>query len=738
MTTVCENTWTEHRFVMKCRTVTPLSIGNGMPSALTDRPLRRTASGQIVVPGTSIAGVLRTAMESLRHSDEAECLLYRPDWKDIQKQKQLCGCHTCRLFGEVIAADHPQATASRVIVRDSIVISPSVRIVDAVTMDRKRRVAADARKFDGEELQPGAILWLDIQADRLTDQERARLQTALLRLGTGQVSLGSGGSFGYGHLEALFLNVYQRDLRQKEHLLASVLNDSLVLPEGGGDSLAAWPGDTEQVPISHATDGSRLHWQFVLTADARFGGTYRVADPVSASMSGWDKAPRGLSAGGFTAELPARSVRGVVRSTAERILKSIGDSMRADLLTESLFGSTGQASRIHVDVQPIAERPAILVPFDHVAIDRFTGGAVHRRKFDEVAARHGAFQLRLTFPAAAEDWMKGLIALTLREIDQGRAAIGGGSSIGHGRFRLHATLTDSEWLPVLNPSTKTIDEWIGALHRALHPEKCDPPGTEGPESADVGKQPEEPDVIPPETTGGHPGIRNIPSTSNAKSSGEAPSDGSTTETAVQTPPAAGWTLYTGRLTNKELTDRLQKFGDSGNPDHSDTADNSDNDLSAWYAFVESPVSCVLRTFQKSLPELIERLKDAWQFRVFSPFAEIYARRHRSPCSDDWMIRLLHDTALSLSELDAFRQGLQAHGTATGSAGSRNYTALMPGPNLSAENSGRHQYAQAVLGLTYPIVPGPGQHVCLQTIRLQFKSSELMVWENLVIRRETDA
>ena len=50
---------TEYRFVVPCRLQTPMHVGAGTGLQFSDSPLRRTASGKLVIPGTSLAGVLR-------------------------------------------------------------------------------------------------------------------------------------------------------------------------------------------------------------------------------------------------------------------------------------------------------------------------------------------------------------------------------------------------------------------------------------------------------------------------------------------------------------------------------------------------------------------------------------------------------------------------------------------------------------------------------------------------------
>lgn len=240
-----------------------------------------------------------------------------------------------------------------------------------------------------------------------------------------------------------------RDLTNPEHLLAAIVhdnNDEAAWPEVLAVGLASFPGQDYQIP-------RRVSVDFSLRLEPE--ATFLVADPVEAVRLGFDRAPRGGVAG---AELPATSLRGALRSGAERILRTLRPDAACHPTTAQachppgevcdntwccwacrLFGNEHWASRLSVTVRPEEGADGQRVPFDHVAIDRFTGGAREQRKFDALAVRGRRFRVHLTLEHMDADdvrWALGLLALTLHDVAEGYLTIGYGAARGHGFFTL--------------------------------------------------------------------------------------------------------------------------------------------------------------------------------------------------------------------------------------------------------------------------------------------------------------
>lgn len=191
--------------------------------------------------------------------------------------------------------------------------------------------------------------------------------------------------------------------------------------------------------------------------------------------------------------LPASSLKGVLRSTAERILRTvqpvdwslarapfaddpfvhsnnmpyesyrrwlagqpraaIADSELAEwaklqqprvdiapghiypLLSAAsqLFGATVHAGLLTLEDAHIATQST--VRRSHVAIDRFTGGVGEGPFIEELAPAGAALTTKLCVTNFAL-WQIGLLALTLREISEGYGAVGGGTRKGQGQMQI--------------------------------------------------------------------------------------------------------------------------------------------------------------------------------------------------------------------------------------------------------------------------------------------------------------
>jgi CRISPR/Cas system CSM-associated protein Csm3 (group 7 of RAMP superfamily) len=448
----------EYRFLVACRTTTPLHTGSGEAGPGTDADLRRNSQGQYVIPGTSIAGALRQVVERLAGvAHERKCRLYHDS---ETKADDPCGCAVCDLFGDVQPKEAKtdklrKARASRVTVYDAAFSQPKTRIVDGVGIDRKRRAARDARKFDYRQILPDSALQIEVRGERLSQREVEWLAAALRAIATGQVGLGGRTARGNGFLKAEVndCRITRRELHAPDQLLACVTHaaaSGASWQESVADSLNGFPGKSLQIP-------HRVNFSFQMAPEV--GSTLLISDPVRSAATGFDAAQRTL---GDKPEIPGSSLAGVLRSGAERIVRTLGgrvcdplgrrcdpknkakDTSLADdawcCLPCRLFGNEDWASRLSLRVTSLGKSRHL--PFDHVAIDRFTGGASDQKKFDALAVTGGMYRVDVTLDRVADRnsvaWMIGLLALVLRDLHEGRLWLGKGGSKGNGLMKLSA------------------------------------------------------------------------------------------------------------------------------------------------------------------------------------------------------------------------------------------------------------------------------------------------------------
>lgn len=158
--------------------------------------------------------------------------------------------------------------------------------------------------------------------------------------------------------------------------------------------------------------------------------------------------------------IPGSSLKGVLRSHAERIMRTLssheavcdpfgnnscGRRLQSEAVPDAhahscpacrLFGSTAYASRFSIDDAYI--KPGTKWTYekrDGVGIDRFTGGAVDRFKFELVAVGAGATWETTVRVRNFECWQLGLVLVVLKDLQDGFVRIGSGTRRGLGAVR---------------------------------------------------------------------------------------------------------------------------------------------------------------------------------------------------------------------------------------------------------------------------------------------------------------
>ncbi len=441
---------TEHRFKMECTTTTPLLTSNGRGSQSSDIAFRRRLDGTCVIPGSSLAGVLRGVVESMTGTT-AKCVL-ATGGSASPGSAEPCQCKCCELFGNVrpvtrdanAATNRAVARCSKLTFHDAQIEQPSVRVVDNVSIDRTRRSAADHRLFSHEEVAPGARFLIVVEGRDLTAEEIDTLKKALAEIGRGGVGIGARTAQGLGRVEATLITVRARNSRNANALIAACLH--------GDDSDTAWT-ETQAVEFHEQQPSRWPSIEFALKSTDQT--TLLVNDPTESVRTGYDSAPRG----GDRPELPGTSFRGVLRSHCERILRTLNESAACDptgagacsrTLPDAqpaelcfacrVFGNENYASCVRVCVTRLDGPRSRAIPIDYVAIDRFTGGAADGKKFNARLAMGQHFKVRIEVAASrgsdndVTEPAFGLLALFARDLMDKRVAFGAASSRGNGVF----------------------------------------------------------------------------------------------------------------------------------------------------------------------------------------------------------------------------------------------------------------------------------------------------------------
>ena len=499
----------------------PIHIGSGEEGIAADKTVA-ISGGRPYLPGSSMAGVLRDRARSL-----------------------LAGRSNHRAFEFLFGSDKEgDIKASRLWVFDGRALEKvSTSIRDGVGIARATMTAQEKHLYSFEIVPIGARfvqeLWLDIlDGDKEASDALALLDAVLEDIkGTG-LSVGAMSTSGLGQLKLDSKQALECDFKKKSHLLAFLKCES---PEVF-DALANAKCEAPKIPdfpslqpTSHDVrlepneftvtiklkledpilPGSRrwgvdilsreLQQRILKNRNSLPDGFESFFGTTRANRNSWEVTERSLdlyplmtprSSGGWYFTLSGKTIRGCLRSHAERILKTLhpdcvvgpftDDAYKSTFediykkgsddawkevyersaLDERMFGSSYMRSRLSV-TEAYGERLTCKL-FDHVRINRFTGGVHGNAKFDTYALHPGgeiSFDITLT---RFEMWQVGLLAFILRDLCEGLIRFGHGTRKGFGKVtgkivkaRARILSTSSLLQPMkVGDSEKNPWEWV--------------------------------------------------------------------------------------------------------------------------------------------------------------------------------------------------------------------------------------------------------------------------------------
>ncbi|WP_320064288.1 RAMP superfamily CRISPR-associated protein [Micromonospora sp. RTGN7] len=291
----------------------PVHVGGwDSTSAEANLTVARDGTGRPFLPGTSLAGALRAYIASLEQFRRAE------------EGNELIDA----LFGHIGGRHSQEGSPSWIRVDDAHLIGPDVAPVtrDGVGIDRVSASAAASILYTRQVLPAGTRFALRLVADTPTaaaDPVSSEGWPALIEqamrgmvagLRRGRVTVGAGRGRGFGRVELRDVTVRRVDLSDPAGLVAWLTGAVPVVP----DEDPAPVGPDEHGEASVQSDG-----RLVVTVDWRPIGPLLVRDSVSGTVV--DTLPLTETAADGTVRLllPGSSIRGVIRSHAERIVRTL-------------------------------------------------------------------------------------------------------------------------------------------------------------------------------------------------------------------------------------------------------------------------------------------------------------------------------------------------------------------------------------------------------------------------------
>lgn len=424
--------------------VTALHPGSGESDILQDMPVQVDYNGLPTLNGTSIAGALRGGYESKFGEDG-------------------------KLFGSSKSHDkpgqHEQSMGSRLTISNAVVLDENARPVEALSKDafsdyltqlqklpqrdhcriNALGSAQEHGKFDRTVLPAGVRFLLEYvieNHDRVALEQEAEQVAAIWN--SPEFRLGGGSRNGFGKIKILKENERIYDLSDSADREAYLSRRSSL-----SDKVDMHP------VISASVKSNAEQWtlklkpeNFWITSDGCDDGEVNFRSKREIRFV-WDS--NGPKAKEFLL-LPATSIKGALsHRTAyhyNRLKGIFADQLSDEAFKEqaesrnkavaTLFGEakdkehTGSRGKVLLDDLVCAEDAVSNKVFNHVAIDRFTGGARKGMLFSEEAVFGGEFTLTLTLEPGAETEMVEALKSAWNDLKNGLLPLGGGVMRGHG------------------------------------------------------------------------------------------------------------------------------------------------------------------------------------------------------------------------------------------------------------------------------------------------------------------
>lgn len=392
----------------------PLSRRRGQPQP------DGTTDDEVWVPPTSLAGSLRAHV-----GDQAE-----------------------RWFGSAPPAGGPaggerKLEPSRVRFLGSqtaLPCSPAVRRSTAIDPCRGSAVASSLRS---REVAPaGTTVSLFLRLDQTPDTDD--LDEFAHAVGSWEPVIGRGRSTGHGRARVTRIAWRKLDLRTAAGLRLWLTGgrDGLFPTEDGWDEV--------RTPAAPRDTGPELDLRFTIV------GALHLGSGTTASHDGRTRNEIERVAGAPL--LPGTTWKGLLRSRCGYVLRSCGQSaclapagpscgVRVCILCD-LFGWTGTGGRAGTStgrVGRLTTHDSVIdgagTHRDHVAIDRFTGGARPAQLFSDEVVAEGTLSLRVDVTDPADRLSpaeRGLLLHAVRDLHDGLIGVGRATTRGYGSLQLTA------------------------------------------------------------------------------------------------------------------------------------------------------------------------------------------------------------------------------------------------------------------------------------------------------------
>lgn len=438
------------RIVIEAKT--PLAVSSGNKNVMTDSVVALDVNELPFIPGTSIAGIIR---HTLPKEVAEEFFGYQKGDKDGHGSMLLFS--EAKMIGEegkvvdgMSSIDFDKSDFYKHF--KELPIRQHARI-------NHQGVTVKTGKFDEQVVFKGTRFCFEMEMVATDDEKyKTMFESVIGKLNSSSFRVGSGTRSGFGEIKVVSCQKKDYDLTKSEDR-KSYINKS--------SSLAApWEGDKYEF-TNNSEQWDRYELSLTPTDFFMFGSGFGDEDvdmkPVEECYIKWNGNKPEFVKSSQVVLIPASSLKGAL---AHRVAYHYNDitGIKADELepedfknyvgnknkaVKALFGSEGEKDKDSKKMKD-QQRGNILFSdimedkkkdnkiMNHVAIDRFTGGAIDGALFSEKVTdgrgEHYATTLLVNNDAIIDADIKEALNRALRDLCKGMLPLGGGVNRGNGTF----------------------------------------------------------------------------------------------------------------------------------------------------------------------------------------------------------------------------------------------------------------------------------------------------------------
>ena len=415
---------------------TPLKVGGGKNDLFYDAPAQRDWNGLPMILGTSVAGILRRALEESTDKETANEIFgtrRKEKHKDNDKGQKESGGED--LIGSRLMISNALLLDEEGKVCEELLLEKSefLRLFDILPIRDHVAIGAngtakDAGKFDEEVVYKGARFKFSLELNGNKDE----FEKILNLLSDPSLRLGGGSSKGFGSLA--INKIKYGEFEQ----FSSSLNKE---PDGFRD-----------FDLKNATNDKFLKYELKISPDdffmfgSGFGDDEADQTPIIESVINYKT--RKLSKQKVL--IPASSIKGALSHRtafnynktknhfgAEAKVGNENDAVKEIFGYEKSKTDNGAKGKILLsDCFLDYDKEKDTKIFEHVSIDRFTGGAIDGALFQEkTVAKKSEFTIEILLKKGISNEALKAFEAALKDVVEGRLPLGGATTKGHGFFK---------------------------------------------------------------------------------------------------------------------------------------------------------------------------------------------------------------------------------------------------------------------------------------------------------------